>query len=277
MTYSEALRKSTDYLREAGIADAETDARLLLMHVSGKDRTFFLAHGDEELTEREEKHYQLLTEKRGGHVPVQHLTGTMNFMGLDFDVAENVLIPRIDTEYLVEEAMTYVEDGARVLDVCTGSGCILLSLMRFKNAISGVGVDVSDDALALSRKNAEKLGVENVQFIKSDLFQNVEGKFDYILSNPPYIRSSEIDGLMDEVRLHEPHLALDGGEDGLDFYRKIAHEAKEYLESEGRLFFEIGFDEGDALREILSAEGYKDIEVVRDYSGNERVVRCLKG
>ena len=277
MTYSEALRKSTDYLREAGIADAETDARLLLMHVSGKDRTFFLAHGDEELTEREEKHYQLLTEKRGGHVPVQHLTGTMNFMGLDFDVAENVLIPRIDTEYLVEEAMTYVEDGARVLDVCTGSGCILLSLMRFKNAISGVGVDVSDDALALSRKNAEKLGVENVQFIKSDLFQNVEGKFDYILSNPPYIRSSEIDGLMDEVRLHEPHLALDGGEDGLDFYRKIAHEAKEYLESEGRLFFEIGFDEGDALREILSSEGYKDIEVVRDYSGNERVVRCLKG
>ncbi len=277
MTYSEALRKSTDYLREAGIADAETDARLLLMHVSGKDRTFFLAHGDEELTEREEKHYQLLTEKRGGHVPVQYLTGTMNFMGLDFDVAENVLIPRIDTEYLVEEAMTYVEDGARVLDVCTGSGCILLSLMRFKNAISGVGVDVSDDALALSRKNAEKLGVENVQFIKSDLFQNVEGKFDYILSNPPYIRSSEIDGLMDEVRLHEPHLALDGGEDGLDFYRKIAHEAKEYLESEGRLFFEIGFDEGDALREILSSEGYKDIEVVRDYSGNERVVRCLKG
>ena len=277
MTYSEALRKSTDYLREAGIADAETDARLLLMHVSGKDRTFFLAHGDEELTEREEKHYQLLTEKRGGHVPVQHLTGTMNFMGLDFDVAENVLIPRIDTEYLVEEAMTYVEDGARVLDVCTGSGCILLSLMRFKNAISGVGVDVSDDALALSRKNAEKLGVENVQFIKSDLFQNVEGKFDYILSNPPYIRRAEIDGLMDEVRLHEPHLALDGGEDGLDFYRKIAHEAKEYLESEGRLFFEIGFDEGDALREILSSEGYKDIEVVRDYSGNERVVRCLKG
>lgn len=277
MTYSEALRKSTDYLREAGITDAETDARLLLMHVTGKDRTFFLAHGDEELTEREEKHYQLLTEKRGGHVPVQHLTGTMNFMGLDFDVAENVLIPRIDTEYLVEEAMTYVEDGARVLDVCTGSGCILLSLMRFKNDISGVGVDVSDDALELSRKNAEKLGVENVQFIKSDLFRNVEGKFDYILSNPPYIRSSEIDGLMDEVRLHEPHLALDGGEDGLDFYRKIAHEAKDYLEPEGRLFFEIGFDEGDALREILSEEGYKDIEVVRDYSGNERVVRCLKG
>ncbi len=277
MTYSEALRKSTDYLREAGITDAETDARLLLMHVTGKDRTFFLAHGDEELTEREEKHYQLLTEKRGGHVPVQHLTGTMNFMGLDFDVAENVLIPRIDTEYLVEEAMTYVEDGARVLDVCTGSGCILLSLMRFKNDISGVGVDVSDDALELSRKNAEKLGVENVQFIKSDLFRNVEGKFDYILSNPPYIRSSEIDGLMDEVRLHEPHLALDGGEDGLDFYRKIAHEAKDYLEPEGRLFFEIGFDEGDALREILSEEGYRDIEVVRDYSGNERVVRCLKG
>ncbi len=277
MTYSEALRKSTDYLREAGITDAETDARLLLMHVTGKDRTFFLAHGDEELTEREEKHYQLLTEKRGGHVPVQHLTGTMNFMGLDFDVAENVLIPRIDTEYLVEEAMTYVEDGARVLDVCTGSGCILLSLMRFKNDISGVGVDVSDDALELSRKNAEKLGVENVKFIKSDLFRNVEGKFDYILSNPPYIRSSEIDGLMDEVRLHEPHLALDGGEDGLDFYRKIAHEAKDYLEPEGRLFFEIGFDEGDALREILSEEGYRDIEVVRDYSGNERVVRCLKG
>lgn len=277
MTYSEALRKSTDYLIEAGIADAETDARLLLMYVSGKDRTFFLAHGDEELIEREETLYQLLTEKRGGHVPVQHLTGTMNFMGLDFDVAENVLIPRIDTEYLVEEAMTYVEDGARVLDVCTGSGCILLSLMKYKNDISGVGVDVSDDALALSRKNAEKLGVENVQFIKSDLFQNVEGKFDYILSNPPYIRRAEIDGLMDEVRLHEPHLALDGGEDGLDFYRKIAHEAKDYLESEGRLFFEIGFDEGDALREILSAEGYKDIEVVRDYSGNERVVRCLKG
>ncbi len=277
MTYREALNKSTEYLKNAAVVDAETDAALLLTHVTGKNRTFFLAHGDEELTEREETLYQLLTEKRGGHVPVQHLTGTMNFMGLDFDVAENVLIPRIDTEYLVEEAMTFVEDGAKVLDVCTGSGCILLSLMRYKNFITGVGVDISDDALSLSRKNAEKLEVENVQFIKSDLFSNVEGKFDFILSNPPYIRTSEIEGLMDEVRFHEPHLALDGGEDGLDFYRKIAHEAKEYLEPEGRLFFEIGYDEGDALREILTAEGYRDIEVVRDYSGNERVVRCLNG
>ncbi|SKB51364.1 release factor glutamine methyltransferase [Lachnospiraceae bacterium] len=277
MTYSEALRKSTEYLKEADDKDAATDASLLLMHVTGKDRTFFLAHGDEELTEREETLYQLLTEKRGGHVPLQHLTGTMNFMGLDFNVSENVLIPRIDTEFLVEEAMTFVEDGARVLDVCTGSGCILLSLMRYKNDIEGVGVDISDDALALSEKNAEELEVQNVRFIKSDLFENVEGKFDYILSNPPYIRTSDIDGLMEEVRLHEPHLALDGGEDGLDFYRRIAHEAKDYLESEGRLFFEIGFDEGDALRQILTEEGYKDIEVVKDYSGNERVVRCLKG
>lgn len=277
MKYNEALNKGQDILVNNGIKDGKTDAFLLISHVTKKDRTFFYTHGDsEELNTGDEEEYLSLIKKRVSHIPLQLLTGKADFMGLEFLVSDKVLIPRIDTEFLAEEALIDINDGADVLDMCTGSGCILLSIMKYKNDINGVGADISDHALELAGKNAENLGISNARFVHSDLFTEIQGKYDFILCNPPYIRSGEIDGLMEEVRLYEPHAALDGGEDGLFFYRKIAEGAKEHLVNGGALILEIGYDQGEDVSRILKKEGYGHIRVLKDYSGNERVVKCLK-
>ena len=277
MKYSDALKYGDRILSEAGIEEHLIDSGLLLQHITGRDRTFIYTYGDEDvLSGEQERSYKDALEKRRNRIPLQLITGKTDFMGLDFFVSENVLIPRIDTEFLVEEALKMVNDGAEVLDMCTGSGCILLSLMKYKNDIRGVGADISDAALCLAEKNAEALGIENVRFIKSDLFENISDRFDFILCNPPYIKSKDIEELMEEVRCHEPLSALDGGEDGLDFYRRIASGAKEYLYGGGSLIFEIGHDQGEDVAHILEKNAYGNIEVFKDYSGNERVVKCLK-
>ncbi len=272
MTYRETLKNCRDLLTEAGITDAEIDARLILQHVTGQGRSYLLAHADEELSEREERLYELLSERRASHIPLQHLMGYTEFMGLNFLVSKEVLIPRIDTEFLVEEAMRYIGDGSKVLDLCTGSGCIILSLMRYKNDIEGTGADISDAAIENARQNAEKLGLSDVTFIKSDMFSNITGTFDYILCNPPYIKTAVIPTLMEEVRLFEPHIALDGGADGLDFYRILADKAKNYLRRGGKAFLEIGFDEGDEVKKLFLNSGYKQVELVKDYAGLNRVI-----
>lgn len=277
MIYKKDLEKGTEILKNAGIAECGRDAELLLLYVTGKDRTFLLTYGDsEEMDSRDEDEYLSLIGKRAEHIPLQLLTGETDFMGLRFFVSEDVLIPRIDTEFLVEEALIHINDGADVLDMCTGSGCILLSLMKYKNDINGVGADISEHALNLARKNAESLGITNARFVHSDLFTDIQGKYDHILCNPPYIRSGEIGSLMEEVRLHEPVNALDGGEDGLIFYRRIAEDARDHLAGGGSMIFEIGYDQGDEVSGILKEAGYGHIEVLKDYSGNERVVKCLK-
>ena len=277
MTYKKDLEKGTEILKNAGIAECGRDAELLLLYVTGKDRTFLLTYGDsEEMDSRDEDEYLSLIGKRAEHIPLQLLTGETDFMGLRFFVSEDVLIPRIDTEFLVEEALIHINDGADVLDMCTGSGCILLSIMKYKNDINGVGADISEHALNLARKNAESLGITNARFVHSDLFTDIQGKYDHILCNPPYIRSGEIGSLMEEVRLHEPVNALDGGEDGLIFYRRIAEDAWDHLAGGGSMIFEIGYDQGDEVSGILKEAGYRHIEVLKDYSGNERVVKCLK-
>ena len=262
MKYNEALNKGQDILVNNGIKDGKTDAFLLISHVTKKDRTFFYTHGDsEELNTGDEEEYLSLIKKRVSHIPLQLLTGKADFMGLEFLVSDKVLIPRIDTEFLVEEALIDINDGADVLDMCTGSGCILLSIMKYKNDINGVGADISDHALELAGKNAENLCISNARFVHSDLFTEIQEKYDFILCNPPYIRSGEIDGLM---------------EDGLFFYRKIAEGAKEHLVNGGALILEIGYDQGEDVSRILKKEGYGHIRVLKDYSGNERVVKCLK-
>jgi len=277
MNYSEAICYGDSELSEAGVRDHRIDSGLLLMFVTGRDRTFLLTDGKEtELGSSEEKRYREAIEMRKRHVPLQLITGYTDFMGLSFAVSENVLIPRIDTEFLVEEALKIIPDGSEILDMCTGSGCILLSVMKYKNGIRGTGADISGPALELAGKNAAALGIAGAEFIKSDLFENISGVFDHILCNPPYIKSKEIKGLMEEVRLYEPLSALDGGEDGLFFYRRMAEEAKSHLAGGGSLIFETGHDEGEAVRTILEEAGYRYIEVLRDYSGNERVVKCLK-
>lgn len=275
MEYRELLKTGRETLEKAGIRDADIDAFLLLQHISGKDRTFLFAHGEEEAPEREERLYELILEKRAAHEPLQYITGTQEFMGLNFYVNRDVLVPRQDTELLVEEMMTVVQDGSYVLDMCTGSGCILLSLMSYKNDINGTGADISGAALEVAKKNALSLHKE-ASFIESDMFENIRGSFDYIVCNPPYIRTGDISGLDAEVRDNEPRGALDGADDGLKFYRILAADAGAHLNKGGELFMEIGFDEGTAVREMFEAAGYGSVRVIRDYSGNERIVRCSK-
>lgn len=272
MQYAKLYQIGKEQLQKAGITDAELDARLLLEFICHTDRNALYAHGDQEIEDEKMQEFLQLIEKRAVHIPLQHLTGEQNFMGLDFLVNEHVLIPRQDTEILVEEIMRDLHDGIRILDMCTGSGCILLSLLHYSNDCSGVGVDVSEDALAVARQNADRLAEKQAVFIQSDLFEKVEGSFDLIVSNPPYIRSQEIAGLMPEVREHEPHLALDGKDDGLHFYREIIKEAMSHLKRGGQLFFEIGYDQGEAVQALLAANGYTEIAVVKDYAGLDRVV-----
>lgn len=271
MNYRKLYETGKDRLEKAGIQEAALDARLLLEEVCRTDRNTLLVHGDRAVTEEEETQFRIFIERRSTHEPLQQITGWQEFMGLRFSVTEDVLVPRQDTETLVEEVMRYLRDGMEILDVCTGSGCILLSLLRYSNGCRGVGCDISEKALAVAGQNAKELGI-SAQFIQSDLFESIEGRFEYIVSNPPYIRKDIIPTLMEEVRDHEPLIALDGGEDGLDFYRKITREATEHLYSGGMLFFEIGYDQGEAVKLLMEEEGYEEVTVSQDLAGLDRVV-----
>ncbi len=271
MNYRKLYETGKDRLEKAGIQEAALDARLLLEEVCRTDRNTLLVHGDRAVTEEEETQFRIFIERRSTHEPLQQITGWQEFMGLRFSVTEDVLVPRQDTETLVEEVMRYLRDGMEILDVCTGSGCILLSLLRYSNGCRGVGCDISEKALAVAAQNAKELGI-SAQFIQSDLFESIEGRFEYIVSNPPYIRKDMIPTLMEEVRDHEPLIALDGGEDGLDFYRKITREATEHLYSGGMLFFEIGYDQGETVKLLMEEEGYEEVTVSQDLAGLDRVV-----
>lgn len=271
MNYTEAFLMGMQKLKEAQIGEAQLDARLLLEEVCGTDHNTLLCHGDREVSEAEEEQYRKALEQRADHVPLQHLLGYQDFMGLRFQVNEYVLIPRQDTEILVEEAMRYLHDGMRILDLCTGSGCILLSLLHYSNDCEGVGVDISQEALQIAAQNAELLGIR-ADFLKSDLYEKVTGKFDLLVSNPPYIERKVIPTLMEEVREYDPYIALDGGEDGLDFYRRIIGGAQDYLKRGGQILMEIGSGQAKAVSELLREAGFKEIDVCRDFAGLDRVV-----
>lgn len=271
MNYTEAFLMGMQKLKEAEIGEAQLDARLLLEEVCGTDHNTLLCHGDREVSEAEEEQYRKALEQRAVHVPLQHLLGYQDFMGLRFQVNEYVLIPRQDTEILVEEAMRYLHDGMRILDLCTGSGCILLSLLHYSNDCEGVGVDISQEALWVAAQNAELLDIK-ADFLKSDLYEKVTGKFDLLVSNPPYIERKVIPTLMEEVREYDPYIALDGGEDGLDFYRRIIGGAQDYLKRGGQILMEIGSGQAKAVSELLREAGFKEIDVCRDFAGLDRVV-----
>lgn len=276
MTYRECYEQGCRTLQAAGIEEAALDARLLLEAVCGTDRNDLLVHGEQPVAPEAEEKYLNWIRQRAEHIPLQQLTGEQDFMGLTFAVNEHVLIPRQDTEILVEEVLKELHDGMRVLDMCTGSGCILLSLLHYSNDCEGLGVDLSAEALEVAGRNVLKVltpeKAEHAHFLQSDLFEKVEGKFEIIVSNPPYIASAEVEKLMPEVRDHEPRMALDGTEDGLYFYRRIIEEAGKHLVSSGMLFFEIGYDQGQAVSELMRTEGYCDVQVVQDYAGLDRVV-----
>ncbi|MDE7267860.1 MAG: peptide chain release factor N(5)-glutamine methyltransferase [Lachnospiraceae bacterium] len=282
MTYRELYDYGTEKLKKADIAEAALDARLLLEYICRTDRNALLVHGESERSPLEEEFYKRTIEQRSAHIPLQHITGEQEFMGLSFCVNEHTLIPRQDTEILVEEAMRHMSDGMRILDLCTGSGCIILSLLKYSNECEGIGIDISKDALLIAEENAKRLGL-SAAFLEGDLFEPLEGYvsdkthdrlFDIVISNPPYIASGVIPTLMPEVKDHEPLLALDGKEDGLYFYREIIKKAPSYMRKSAMIFFEIGYDQADAVSVLLQESGFQEIEVIKDYAGLDRVVKA---
>jgi RF_mod_PrmC: protein-(glutamine-N5) methyltransferase, release factor-specific len=272
-TYKDALEYGKQRLLECEIEDANLDAWLLLEYVSGISRSWYFVHEDEEISENDIEEYQILIEQRGKHIPLQQLTKEAYFYGMKFFVNENVLIPRQDTEVLVEQVLSLSKgkENLKLLDMCTGSGCILLALLANLKQASGTGVDLSEKALEVAQRNGEELGIE-ISWVQSDLFDKVSGSYDIIVSNPPYIETSVIEGLMDEVKLYEPRMALDGTEDGLFFYREITMQAGKYLKNNGILAFEIGYNQGKAVSEFMKENGYEEVQVLQDLAGLDRVV-----
>ena len=278
-SYDTLLKWGTDELTAHSVDNASVDAWYLLEHIYGISRVDFLIRRNDPFDEVQMKQsadYQALIHRRSEGYPVQYLTGSTEFMGLPFFVNESVLIPRQDTEVLVETALAMMKPECRLLDMCTGSGCILLSLAKLGTVAEGVGVDISEGALQVAERNRENLGLPQVRLVHSNLFESVEGVFDMIVSNPPYIPTEDIEDLMREVRDHEPHLALDGSKDGLLFYRKLAEESGRYLVPGGSLLFEIGYDQGKAVSQLLDQAGFKDIHVKKDLAGLDRVVYAVK-
>ena len=274
MTWQALMKEELERLRQADIPEAGCTYSTLILRMA------------EEVTEKQAQRLHAYVTERMTHKPCQYILGTQEFMGYEFATAEEVLIPRPETELLVEEACRIAEnwkdtpDGRkrRVLDLCCGSGCIGISFSKLRHGRDLVELaDISDAAIALTKKNRERLQAD-CAVIQTDLFMQIEGKYDMIVSNPPYIRTDEIPKLMAEVRDFEPHLALDGKADGLYFYDKIIREAREYLYEDGYILFEIGQDQLDAVRGLLVENGYTDIKGIKDYAGLDRIVtaRYLK-
>lgn len=271
MTYKETIDLGIRILELAGIEEAENDAWLLLSKECKMDRTAYYMHMKDEILPEQLNEYKGLIKKRAERVPLQYITGEQEFMGLTFHVNSNVLIPRQDTETLVEEAIKLAEPGMSILDMCTGSGCIIISILKKCSGIQGTGSDISKQALNVAKENA-KLNNVAVDFERSDMFENLSDKYDMIVSNPPYIRSDVVPTLMPEVCEFEPLDALDGHEDGLYFYRKIIKECKFFLKEDGKILFEIGNDQGQAVSDMLTYAGFRNVRVIKDLAHNDRVV-----
>ena len=271
MTLKEAYEFGQRQLHMADIEDAGVDAWYLLEYVTGISRAMYFMKMMDAMNPEEETKYKEYIEVRKQHIPLQHITGVQEFMGLEFCVNEHVLVPRQDTEVLVETVLKEMKTGADVLDMCVGSGCIIISLVKLGKDVKGTGVDISEEALKVAAKNCEKLSA-NVNLIHSDLFEKVEGSYDVIVSNPPYIRTAVIEELKEEVKFHDPFLALDGKEDGLYFYRKIVDESRTYLRQGGKLYFEIGHDQGEDVKNLMEEAGFSGVTVKKDFAGLDRVV-----
>lgn len=272
MTYREAVEFGTKCLTDAGVPDAALDAWYLLQMVCKIERSYYYVHGEEDITQDAQKEYEIAVQKRAEHIPLQYIIGEQEFMGLRFKVNSNVLIPRQDTETLVEQVLKIVKPGMKVLDLCTGSGCVLISVLKNAPELTGMGSDISKTALLVAKENA-KLHEVDAEWVRSDLFDNITETFDVIMANPPYIPTGEILPLMPEVRDFEPENALDGGADGLDFYRKIAGQVKDYLNPGGYVYMEIGYDQGEAVSELMRNAGFTEVEVIKDLARNDRVVK----
>lgn len=287
MTIREVLTKIRERLQNAGIEDFEYESWVFLDWKLHIDRAEFYMNPNGEVKEELLEELESVLKQREQRMPLQYLMGECEFMGFDFYVDARVLIPRQDTECLVElavESIRYDKNHdadnkkpkqkskqVKVLDLCTGSGCIGISVAKLCPGTEVTLADISDGALSVAKKNAQNLDA-NVTLVKGNLFENIESRFDYILSNPPYIPSEVIEGLMPEVKEHEPRLALDGEADGLSFYRKIINEAPDYLNPDGRIYFEIGAEQGEDLTRLMNERGFSEVKVHKDLAGLDRIV-----
>ena len=279
MKIKDVLSQGISILKDNNIEDANMKAKIVLADLLGKNKEYLMIHEDDDIKEGLNKIFLNKIERLKNHEPLQYVINKQDFMGMELYVDENVLIPQPDTENLVEEVILlsdkkrkYIRDEIKILDLCTGSGAIAISLSKLINKSLVYASDISKKALKIAEENSMK-NHANVLFLESDLFDKISRiyKFDIIVSNPPYIESEVIKTLSEEVQ-KEPILALDGGEDGLDFYRKIAKDAKDYIEKEGYLALEIGYNQRLAVENILKENGYKNIYPRKDLSGNDRIV-----
>ena len=283
MTMQQLLWQGVQELNKAGVPDPQLDARYLLLEVFHLNLASFLALkarelGKDEETEGKCREFMRLIEARAGRTPLQHLTGTQEFMGFEFLVNEHVLIPRQDTETLVELVLEEQNDREkRVLDMCTGSGCIAISLALMGRYRHVAALDVSAEALKVAAGNRDRL-LGGFELFESNMFSALETDrtFDVIVSNPPYIPSRVIEGLAPEVRDHEPRIALDGSDDGLTFYRILAEEARNHLAEGGSIYMEIGYDQSEAVEGLFRSGGYRDVRTFQDLAGQDRVVRARR-
>ena len=277
MKLSEVTSYIRESLKDAGITESDGEARIILREVADISPAQILSHPEMDIDCDVQKRIEDIVNRRLMREPLQYILGSWDFMGLSFVVRPEVLIPRPDTEILVESALEELHDGMRVLDLCTGTGCVIISLLKYSNGCEGVAVDISEHALALAKENAAAIiPDETLEIIYSDLYENVEGEYDIIVSNPPYIDTDVIATLEPEVKDYEPHLALDGGDDGLDLVRRIIDEAGANLCCGGALLMEIGADQGERVCELMRKAGFVDVECVRDYAGLDRVVKGHK-
>ena len=280
-TIGRILQWTEQYFQSKEMDTPRLDGEVLLSHVLGKDRIYLYTHYDQPLIQEELDAFRPLVQERAKGHCVAAIIGEKDFMGLTFKVNDKVLIPRPDTETLIEHVLgAYPKDSnVHILDVCTGPGTILLSLLHYLPNACGVGLEISTDALSVAEENRERFNLNNrVQFLESDMFSALDGKaekFDLIVSNPPYIRTGDAKLLSPDV-LNEPHIALFGGEDGLEFYRILAKACGTYLKSQGRIAFEIGYDQAESVKALLEETGqYSNIQCIADLGGNDRVVTAV--
>jgi release factor glutamine methyltransferase len=283
VTVGQLLKEGTERLENVGVSTPRLDAEVLLYNLLDVERIYLHTYPEKEVSKETEESFWSGIEKREKFMPIQYIVNKQEFMGLDFDVEEGVLIPRGDTEILVEKVIDIYEkefspNSVKIMDIGTGSGAIVVSLAKFINNAILTAIDISPKALEIAKKNANANGVEKrITFHLGSLFNPIKGEdeyktYDFIISNPPYIPRAVVETLDPWVKDYEPRLALDGGEDGLDFYREITITAKDYLKEEGWLLFEIGYDQGESVSALLNMNGFRDVKVLQDLAGLHRVV-----